>query len=550
MQSASLLVNNARLKSTLIIGIPLALSAFTHLWNPIGFPSIYVDEAHYMRRTMNLIEGHGPQESAKIFQHPYDHPYFGQVFLASILGVLDYPNSLNLSGSSDTIQSIEMMYVIPRLIMGVLAVIDTFVIYKIAERRYSRKVAFIASILFAVMPSGWFIRRIWLESIQLPLLLVSILLVIRRSEKLTEALDNRGLEKDRILLVLISGVLLGLAIYTKIPAFTMIPLVGYLVYTCNNRNLSTLGLWFIPVISIPLIWPAYALFLGHFEEWYADVFWQASRMGEGDTVSRVIIDLIKLDPVLLVLGAIGLILSAVKKDLFLFLWTLPYIIFSYTIVHSSFWYFIPLLPAFCIGAAKLIEFIANLARKKRIKQILSFGIILAIGIFGLISTSMLITANVTSSYFKASEFIVQSLSARSGINNDQFLVTGGVGLASYTWVPLYVFGLNHDFRMVHILLSSNNSPVNSTDMLFVVDKLFDNTMMALMNLQEEYEFGSIKKVLSSYNSTETIATFTGNSEGYDIQSYPYYAMKFNNQLTPSGPDRIDIKANYLPLSVE
>ena len=29
-------------------------------------------------------------------------------------------------------------------------------------------------------------------------------------------------------LILLSGILLGLAIYTKIPAFTMIPLVGYL----------------------------------------------------------------------------------------------------------------------------------------------------------------------------------------------------------------------------------------------------------------------------------------------------------------------------------
>jgi hypothetical protein len=550
MQSVSRLFNNIRLKSTLIVVTPLALSALTHLWNPIGFPSIYVDEAHYMRRTMNLIEGNGPQESTKIFQHPYDHPYFGQLFLASILGVVNYPDSLNLSSSSNTIQSIEMMYAIPRLIMGVFAVFDTFVIYKIAERRYNGKVAFIASILFAVMPSGWFIRRIWLESIQLPLLLVSILLVLRRPKKQTEAYDNRGLENDKIILVLISGVFLGLAIFTKIPAVTMIPLVGYLVYTYSNRNLSILGLWFIPVISIPLIWPVYALSLGHLGDWYADVFWQASRVGEGDTVSRVVIDLVKLDPVFLVLGAIGLVLSAVRKDLFLFLWILPYIIFSYAIVHSSFWYFVPLLPAFCIGGAKLIEFIANLARKKGIKQILSFGIILAIGIFGLVSTSMLITANVTFSYFKAAEFIVQSLSARSGIDNDQVLVTGGVGLASYTWIPLYVFGLNHDFRMVHILLSSNNPPVISNHTLFVADKLFDNTMRALMNLQGQYGLDSIKKVVSLYNNTETIATFTGNSERYDNQTYPYYAMKFNNQLTPSGPDKIDIRANYLPLLPE
>ena len=343
--------SNVRLKSALLVGVPLTLAAFTHLWNPIGFPSIYVDEAHYMRRSMNLLEGQGPQESAKIYHHPYDHPYFGQVFLASILGVFDYPNSLNLSGSGNTEHSIEMLYMVPRLVMGVLAVIDTFVVFKIAERRYGRKVALVASILFAVMPVGWFIRRIWLESIQLPILLVSILLVTRRAKEQTKNYDNRSKGTDSILLVLISGVLLGLAIFTKIPAFTMIPLVGYLVYTSNNKNLRILGLWFIPVISISLIWPAYSLSLGQFDVWSMDVIWQASRAGEGDTVSEVIIDLFKIDPILLVLGGAGIILSVVKKDLFLFLWTLPYIIFSYAVVHSSYWYFIPLLPAFCIGAS-------------------------------------------------------------------------------------------------------------------------------------------------------------------------------------------------------
>ena len=41
-------------------------------------------------------------------------------------------------------------------------------------------------------------------------------------------------------MVFISGVLLGLTYSTKIPAFTMIPLVGYLVYTSNNKNLKFL----------------------------------------------------------------------------------------------------------------------------------------------------------------------------------------------------------------------------------------------------------------------------------------------------------------------
>ena len=34
--------------------------------------------------------------------------------------------------------------------------------------------------------------------------------------------------------ILISGIFLGLAIFTKIPAFTMIPVVGYLIFTAAN----------------------------------------------------------------------------------------------------------------------------------------------------------------------------------------------------------------------------------------------------------------------------------------------------------------------------
>jgi dolichyl-phosphate-mannose-protein mannosyltransferase len=547
MLMSSRFTSKSGLIQVLLVGIPLALAAFTHLWNPIGFPSIYVDEAHYMRRTMNVLEGLGPQESARTYHHPYDHPYFGQIFLASILAVVGYPNSLSVS-EYGSIHSFEMLYLIPRVVMGLLAVVDTFVIYKIAQSRYNRKVAFIASLFFAVMPVSWFIRRIWLESIQLPFLLLSILLVVRQAKDPMKNSDTGGKAKENILMVLISGLLLGLAIFTKIPAFTMIPLVGYLVYTTNKKNLKILGIWFIPVFSIPLIWPAYAMYLDQFDRWYEDLFWQASRTGEGDTVSQVLIDIFKLDPLLLLLGVVGLIFSVIKRDLFLFLWTLPFIIFSYSVVHSSYWYFIPLIPAFCIGAARLIATMTNLINKKTVQQILSFGVISAIGIFGLISTSILITTNVTSSYFKAADFITRSLPTHIEGNNNKVLVTGGVGLATFTWIPMYILDMDHDFRMLHILFSDSlTQPTKTTKALFVVDRPFANTMTALMNIQKKYELGSLIQILRKYNETKTIAVFTGNADTYDTKTYPYFAMKFNNQLTPSGPDRIEIRVNFQPM---
>ena len=47
--------------------------------------------------------------------------------------------------------------------MAILAVVDTFLIYKIAEWRYNRNVAFIAAILFAVTPLSWLFRRMYLD---------------------------------------------------------------------------------------------------------------------------------------------------------------------------------------------------------------------------------------------------------------------------------------------------------------------------------------------------------------------------------------------------
>jgi hypothetical protein len=40
----NLLFKSAFDRSILLLAIPLVLSAFTHLWNPLGFPDIFYDE--------------------------------------------------------------------------------------------------------------------------------------------------------------------------------------------------------------------------------------------------------------------------------------------------------------------------------------------------------------------------------------------------------------------------------------------------------------------------------------------------------------------------
>ena len=124
-----------------------------------------------MRKAMSILDGTGIDPLAR-----YAAPYFGQIFLAGVLGMVGYPDSLsNLSdtgGGDDTLHSVQMLYLVPRVLMGLLAVADTFLIYKITERRYhNRNVALVAAILVAVIPYGWLFRRIFLETIQVPFLL-------------------------------------------------------------------------------------------------------------------------------------------------------------------------------------------------------------------------------------------------------------------------------------------------------------------------------------------------------------------------------------------
>jgi hypothetical protein len=79
-------------KKILLIFIPLVLSSFTSLWNITGFPSLHVDEGHYMRKAMSTLQGEGLQPQDRYFS-----PYFGQILLAGLLGVIGYPDILHPS---------------------------------------------------------------------------------------------------------------------------------------------------------------------------------------------------------------------------------------------------------------------------------------------------------------------------------------------------------------------------------------------------------------------------------------------------------------------
>jgi hypothetical protein len=434
--------------------IPLILSAYTHLWNPLGFPvGPSYDENIYLRRTMNVLTNLGPQESEL-----YDHPYFLQIFLGGILLLIGYPNLLHPTVGD--VVSVVMLFLVPKLIMGILAIVDTFLIYKIAECYYNDnknniKIAFIASTLFAVMPITLMVRTVWLEPVQLPFLLSSILFAIYVKKGSVKEGECRNNDRNILILSLLSGIFLGIAIFTKIPAFTFTLLVGHLLFSnfsninkmsnINHAKSKTIISWLATVFSIPSIWPIYALNSDHFNTWLKGILFQTHRNVQS------FLNSIKynffIDPVFIAIGFAGFIFTGIiRRDLLIMLWIIPFMVFLYAIGFVSYWHLIPIFPALSIAAAKMIvdlstTRITNKKKDKRnIQQIVPFLIISGIALFGILNTTKLISenTNVNNPHFEAAAFVVKYLQDN---HNDKFTV---ISNPFYSWIPFYVFNLHYD----------------------------------------------------------------------------------------------------------
>ena len=154
---------------------------------------------------------------------------------------------------------------------------------------------------------------------------------------------------QNIILLLSSGIFLGLTIFTKVPAITLIPLVGFIVFTNNKKSFKALGLWIIPVILIPLMWPAHAVMGGEFDQWQDGIIYQTTRASK--PLFDAVNDFYNKDPVLLFLGIAGFVFATiVRKDLLFVFWIVPFLGFFYVVDYVSHFHMIPLIPAFCIGA--------------------------------------------------------------------------------------------------------------------------------------------------------------------------------------------------------
>ena len=476
----------------------LILAGFTHLWNPIGFPVPNEDESIYLGRAVNFLNTLEVRDNSI----GYDHPYFGQIFLAAFLGITGYQDFFSSPGHLNY----EMIFLIPRIFMGILAIADTFLIFKIAELLYNRKVGFLAAILFAVTPTTWLTRWILLDSIQLPLILLSILFAVFSFRGTREGSKNNS---KNILLVLLSGTFLGLSIFTKIPAIMIVPLVGYLIFTNSKWNFKILGLWFIPVILIPLLWPAYSISVGEFNSWLNGIIKQAHRAPNPLYFS--ITEFLMRDPLLLIVGSIGIILAVVKKDLFILLAVIPFLIFmyfvNYVVLHHLMWVVVIL----CISASRLFVDILTFVKRYKPLLLLSLGGISLFFVFAFTSTIELVTRNETSQFFGAAALVDQYLEAKLITNNNNSPDSNKnikvLGNTFFIWIQQYVF---HNDNYVSFFQIPKKLEFENQNVISIIDSRFKRELQ-----RDDYTGITLRKMFSTFD-TKSIATFNPTLYGDKI----------------------------------
>jgi hypothetical protein len=129
-------------------------------------------------------------------------------------------------------------------------------------------------------------------------------------------------------------------------------------------------------------------------------------------------------------------------------------VFLYAIGFVSYWHFVPIFPALCIGIAKMIVNLSSISipnkreYAKNIQRVVTLLVVSGMAIFGVVTTTMLISekANINSPYFEAAAFVAKYIqddekNQKANNNNNKFTM---ISNPFYSWIPFYVFNLHYD----------------------------------------------------------------------------------------------------------
>ena len=184
--------------------------------------------------------------------------------------------------------------------------------------------------------------------------------------------------------------------------------------------------------------------------------------------------LFEIDPVFAILSGAAVILNIVdvivfkRRDLLLIFWCLPYFLFLLFVGGAvKYFHFIILLPVLSIHIAILIIFISKSIRLRKL-TVSPFVILGAVAFIGLISTTAMITSNLTSVFFEMYSSIVHTLPSK-GDNQNVVTLVGKHYAREFYWIPKYVFGQDVEFVVIDPILFPKDA-LKTEKVLLLLDK--------------------------------------------------------------------------------
>ena len=151
---------------------------------------------------------------------------------------------------------------------------------------------------------------------------------------------------------------------------------------------------------------------------------------------------------------------------------------------------------------------------------------------------MLITTNVTSTYFKIYASIVQYLTNEKATdhnnnNNNVITMIGRHWTRGLYWIPKYVYNIDLDFKKVDTV---NDIPLSVKGGKAVI--IVDNTIKRSLSDNNKNDIQNGQRQLNMYYNTIPIAIFKDKSMHYDLDKYPYASMSENRDT-----NWVEIRAN-------
>jgi hypothetical protein len=288
------------------------------------------------------------------------------------------------------------------------------------------------------------------------------------------------------------------------------------------------------VIILPLLWPLYSVVVGQSDLWVHWVLWQTER---NRPLSISLTNFFQIDPLVLIIGIAGIAFAAIRKDFLPLMWISPFLIFSYFIGYIQYFHLLPIFPAFCLGSAILIEYLQRIIAKYSHK-LLSYTIILFVSVFGIVTTTMLITLDVNSSYYKIYATIAEKIpDTTNGVTTKITLIGSHWWVWDSYWITQYVLDKPHEF-IDPKFDPKFNEEIKTDKVLFVGDPIF------VQSLSRRINSDNLRQIRELYNESKEIASFTDNVTSHTSGNYPYNTLPIMIRYEDHPTGKVLIKSNY------